>query len=151
VQSRVQSEVLRQLADSTTLVQVPRGPFSEFAWGRFEQEMQEAIQKGIIPKSEIEKYSSEEYVNAFVEERRDQLEGEFRAMLALDKVYAEEKLTVDEDLVQAQAASLLKEAHEAGQKDMLVRRQPPCALRRATASTCHATCVATAPGGAGAL
>ena len=113
--------MLRTIASITTCERLPKSAFAEFARGRYENEMQEAIQSGAIAKEDIHKYAEEEFVENYIELRKEKLEGEFRALLALDKIFEEQSLEVDEELVKAQTDSLLERAQKAGQENAQVR------------------------------
>jgi len=121
VQSRIQSEILRQLADVTTVQQIPKRSFECFARTRYERELTEMVQAGRVPQSEIDNLTQQESVNQHVEENRALLEGEFRTVLALDEIYEREGLTVDEELIAAQARTTLKEAKATGATGATVR------------------------------
>jgi hypothetical protein len=127
--------VLRTLSEITTASHLPNQSFMEFSRSRFERELEAVIQNGTVDKEQLEQLTEESTVNGFIEQKRDELEKEFVAMLALDEIYKREKLTVDNSLVMEQAKSALKMAEDAGHKGAHLSVRSTCLLLRHNAFT----------------
>jgi FKBP-type peptidyl-prolyl cis-trans isomerase (trigger factor) len=110
MQERIQQEILTLLRQNTSHERLPETAFLEFVRHRFQTELEEAIEHGMIQQADIEKYATEQAFQKYMDERRDVMEDEFRALISLDHIFQEENLQVDEDLVQAQVDSYMKEA-----------------------------------------
>lgn len=121
VQERIQGEVLRMLSKITSVKRVPSVSFAAFARNRYEMELQGAIEAGVINQSQVEEMTREDVVGKFMEDQRDELEGQFRTVIALDEIAKREQLTVDEELIAEEAASLLKRAKDGGENGLEVR------------------------------
>ena len=114
VQARIQSEILRRLADITTVRQVPQRSFEAFGRTRYEREITEMVQAGQIPQEDIEGLTTQAAVEEHMVRNRAQLLGEFRTVVALDEIFKREGLEVDEELVAEQARATLADAKKSG-------------------------------------
>jgi hypothetical protein len=70
----------------------------------------DSIQQGEVAQDEVERLTAPEHVSEYIEQERDRLTKEFRIILAMDEIFKLEKLSVDEELVKAEAASSYKVA-----------------------------------------
>lgn len=122
MQARVQSGIMQQLADITSVQRIPDRSFTEFAIGRYQSSLQEAMESGVVERSQLEELTAEETVRAYIDSQRDELEREFGVVLALDDIYRREGLDVDEELVESQTLSMYEEAQKDSQEDINVRR-----------------------------
>lgn len=115
LQSRIQSAILERLASITTTRRIPQGPFERFCYGQYEQKVREAIDDGSLPREKLEEMADERIVKAWISEREASLQEQFRVLLALDKIYADEGLNIDEELISEQVESGLKQYADAGE------------------------------------
>lgn len=137
MQARIQSEILRRLAEITTIRQVPKRSFEAFARTRYEREITELVQAGQIPQEEIEKLTEQSVVEEHLQQNHEQLVGEYRTVVALDEIYEREGLEVDEELVQSQARDTLKDAKKSGATGATVRARGHCCRDVPSASCAH--------------
>jgi hypothetical protein len=131
VQARIQSGIMEQLAGITTLKRVPEKPFTEFALGRYQSKLQEAMADGDIDQKQLQQLTEEEMVRAFIDTQRNELEKEFGLVMALEEIFRREELEVDNELVEAQTLSMYEDAQKSGQENVDVRLLLPssCACK----------------------
>jgi FKBP-type peptidyl-prolyl cis-trans isomerase (trigger factor) len=110
VQERIQTGIFHHLAKITSVKCLPNRLFEEFARTRYERELMDSIQQGEVAQDEVERLTAPGLVSEYIEQERDRLTKEFRIILAMDEIFKLEKLSVDEELVKAEAASSYKVA-----------------------------------------
>ena len=120
------------LAEVTAIQNQPETPFQEFCQGRYEADLMRAVNSGIVQQDDLDRFLEESALNQYIEDRKEPLQGEFRALLAMDKIYEDEGLVANDDIVQAEydqameRASQLQEESAQESTEGIVRSAAAC-------------------------
>lgn len=122
------------LAAVTEVTNRPETPFQEFAQGRYENDLMRAINDGALAREDVERFMEKSALATYMESRRDALEAEFRALLAMDEVFEAEALELNDDVVQAEYARAMERAEQL--KEESAAEAPAGIVRRAALPAC---------------